>query len=236
MIEKLYRKIKRLLNVALCRDFYTSIDCKIDSTKYGSKYCGWNILSSEINHNSIVFSCGLGEDISFDVALIEEFGLTVHGFDPTPKSIDWVNSQLLSNKFVLHEIGIYSFDGVLEFHVPNKNEYVSHSAINNIYTSSNSISLPVKSVKSIVRDLGIGKIDIMKMDIEGAEYDVISDLIDCNITPRQLLVEFHHRFPEINILKTKKAIKKLREIGYKIYFISLNGEEYSFIYDPHNKY
>ena len=37
----------------------------------------------------------------------------------------------------------------------------------------------------------------MKMDIDGAWYEVLDDLPASPIKPTQLLVEFHHRFPGI---------------------------------------
>jgi hypothetical protein len=42
----------------------------------------------------------------------------------------------------------------------------------------------------------------MKMDIEGAEYEVLDGLLSSPIKPTQLLVEFHHRFPGIGLEKT----------------------------------
>ena len=40
---------------------------------------------------------GCGEDISFDLGLIEMFDCDVYGFDPTPKSIDFVNKVAGNN-------------------------------------------------------------------------------------------------------------------------------------------
>jgi hypothetical protein len=73
------------------------------------------------------------------------------------------------------------------------------------------------------------KVDILKMDIEGAEYDVICDLLNCNINVQQILVEFHHRFKDVGVLKTKQAIAELNKNGFKIFDISSLGTEYSFI-------
>ena len=67
------------------------------------------------------------------------------------------------------------------------------------------------------------------MDVEGAEYDVIKDIEISNIRPDQILVEFHHRFPDIGINKSKDAIRRLREMGYCLFAISDTGEEFSFV-------
>jgi hypothetical protein len=83
-----------------------------------------------------------------------------------------------------------------------------------------------------MQKLGHQKIDILKMDIEGAEYQVIEDLLKSGISVNQLLIEFHHRFPFVGVQKTKDAIKALNNAGYAIMAISRSGEEYTFIKTP----
>ena len=50
-----------------------------------------------------------------------------------------------------------------------------------------------------------------------------------NVDINQILIEFHHRFPSVSLNKTKEAIKKLNNKGYKIAAISDQYEEYTFI-------
>jgi hypothetical protein len=76
--------------------------------------------------------------------------------------------------------------------------------------------------------LGHRSIDVLKMDIEGAEYDVISDLLSSRVQVDQLLVEFHHRWPEIGLLKTRNTVDQLNSAGFRIFDISPSGEEFSF--------
>lgn len=77
--------------------------------------------------------------------------------------------------------------------------------------------------------LGHNQIDILKMDIEGAEYEVIQYLVENKVSINQILIEFHHRFDNIGVEKTKAAIKALAILGYKIFDVSASGEEFSFI-------
>jgi Methyltransferase FkbM domain len=78
-------------------------------------------------------------------------------------------------------------------------------------------------------ELGHAHIDLLKMDIEGAEYAVIDDLVDSNIRPAQILVEFHHRMPGIGPERTRHAVLQLRRAGFGLFAVSPSGEEYSFI-------
>jgi len=76
--------------------------------------------------------------------------------------------------------------------------------------------------------LGHRRIAVLKMDIAGAEYDVISDLLSSRAQVDQLLVEFHHRWPEIGLLKTRNTVDQLNSAGFRIFDISPSGEEFSF--------
>ena len=92
-----------------------------------------------------------------------------------------------------------------------------------------SCELPVKRMQTFLSELRHARIDLLKMDIEGAEYAVIEDLIASGILVKQLLVEFHHRWKEIGPSKTKQAIRNLNAAGYEIFAVSPSGEEYGFV-------
>ena len=60
---------------------------KVRKQTLGTEYGGWTIAPERIAEDSVIYSFGIGLDISFDLKLIEQYGAVVHGFDPTPKSI-----------------------------------------------------------------------------------------------------------------------------------------------------
>jgi hypothetical protein len=73
------------------------------------------------------------------------------------------------------------------------------------------------------------EIDVLKMDIEGAEYSVIEDLIREGIPVRQLMVEFHHRFLPGGTGKTKRTFELLEANGMKIAHVCPRMEVFTFI-------
>ena len=197
--------------------------------RFGSDYGGWDVITASIDRHSTVYSFGVGEDATFDTTLIKKFGLTVHAFDPTPKSIEWVKRQAFSDRFVMHDFGIASFDGVVSFNPPEDPSHVSHTLLDRPATKEQAISVSVKRLPTIMKELGHDQIDILKMDIEGAEYDVIDDVKSSDIRPQQILVEFHHRFPGVGLHKTKIAIEKIFSMGYSLFSVSSTNEEFCFI-------
>src|SRR5690606_25746429 len=54
--------------------------------KLGTRYGGWYVPSDLLNAQSICYCIGAGEDISFDIELINRFDCHVYTFDPTPRA------------------------------------------------------------------------------------------------------------------------------------------------------
>ena len=228
-MKKWVQWLKIRLRVLLGRDILVTPDVRLPKQRFGSQYGGWDVITRNLDKDSVVYSFGVGEDISFDVGLIDQFGLLIHAFDPTPKSINWVKSQKINACFVMHEYGIAAIDGQLSFNPPENPDHVSYTMLMRESTKSAAITVPVKRLSTVMKELGHDHIDLLKMDIEGAEYEVITDMTLADIRPSQLLVEFHHRFPEVGIEKTRQAIRDIRAMGYKLFSVSASNEEYCFI-------
>lgn len=228
-MKHVIRKLKILVKAALGREIIVRPDAFPAKERLGSEYGGWDVATGSVDSNSVVYSFGVGEDASFDTALIEKYNVTVHAFDPTPKSIEWVKTQRFSSRFVMHEYGVAAFDGKVSFNPPENPDHVSHTLLDRPSTEARAISVPVKRLSTIMKELGHSRVDLVKMDIEGAEYDVIEDIRKSDVRPRQLLVEFHHRFPGVGVRRTREAIDRLRSMGYRLFSVSDTNEEFCFI-------
>lgn len=207
---------------------------KICSEKWhGSDYGGWVICPENLSKTSIIYSFGVGEDTSWDEELIAEYGVKVFGFDPTPKSATYVQKRNLHN-FTFFQIGVADHDGLFKFYPPKNLSHVSCSIFKQQDLQDEPILVKMMTLDAIMKQLGHEKIDILKMDIEGAEYGVIEDIIKKSIFPQQILVEFHHRFSPFSIADTKRAIRDLIHNGYEVFYISNNYQEFSLIHRVFN--
>ncbi len=224
------KRAATIIRALIGREILVARDVRCKTERFGSEFAGWDVAIDRLDSDAVVYSFGVGEDASFDVGLIERFGLTIHAFDPTPKSIEWVRQQDLPSEFVLHEYGIAAFDGEADFSPPENPEHVSHTLLQRTSTREQAISVQVRRLATIAAELGHDRIDVLKMDIEGAEYEVIRDLMKGEIRPGQILVEFHHRFPEVDVDETRTAIDRLRKIGYGLFAVSPSNEEFCFIH------
>ena len=197
--------------------------------RLGTEYGGYVLNESMIPGNAVIYSLGIGEDISFDLSAIERFGASVEAFDPTPKVKKWIASQSLPSQFHFHDTGIADFDGEATFHLPPKKDWVSHSMIPSRQYSRESVQLPVIRLSTAMKLLGHTQIDVLKMDIEGAEYGVIQDIVRQRIPVQQLLVEFHHRLSSFRTADTKRAISLLKDCGMQVGYVCPRMEVFTMI-------
>jgi FkbM family methyltransferase len=198
-------------------------------TRFGTEYGGYVLDASLMRKNAVVYSLGIGEDISFDLSVIQRFGAGVEAFDPTPRVKGWLASRKLPQQFHFHETGIADFDGEAAFYLPPKKDWVSHSMIPAWQYSRPCVRFPVMRLTTAMQRLSHREIDVLKMDIEGAEYSVIEDLIREGIPVRQLMVEFHHRFLPGGTGKTKRTLELLEANGMKIAHVCPRMEVFTFI-------
>jgi FkbM family methyltransferase len=218
--------------VLLGRDFYQRRQLKRKRMKFGNRFADWTFCPDSINDESVIYSFGVGGDISFDLLLMKHFNLKVHAFDPSPGSIAWIEKQDLPEGFNFHPYGLAATDGEIAFAEPTEPGVHSLFATDYGEKSTEGLKqhiLPVHRLPTIVKNLGHSKIDILKMDIEGAEYEVIEDIITLQQPVKQVLIEFHHRFQHLGLNRTREAVIRMNQAGYRIFHVSASGEEFSFI-------
>jgi FkbM family methyltransferase len=200
--------------------------CKI--TVFGD----WGLPLDVLDKNDIVYSFGVCDDIDFELALINLKKVQVYAFDPTPYSVDWVAQQSLPTEFYFHPFAAAAEDG--EFYLyPLVNKKGKKSAIMYSFSAhqearNDGVLVKALSLKSTMHKLGHDKVDVLKMDIEGAEYDFIQSVIQSDIRPKLILVEFHHRFADFDKQNTIDTVALLRQSGYQIVYISPAGREMCF--------
>lgn len=231
MIRHVKAKIRKLLLVAGGHVGHLKPTVSVNKKWYGNDYGGFYVCQDLINANSIVYSFGIGEDISFDIELINNHNCRVFAFDPTPKSINWVKGhEKLPAKFLFLEYGLADKTGSADFFLPKNTDHVSGSLVMQDYVDdTNKISVNMKSIRDIVEQLDHDHINVLKMDIEGAEYNVLNDILSTSIEIDQILIEFHDRLFVDGTSKTIEAIRILSQKGYEIFGVSDSFQEVSFI-------
>jgi len=224
-----WQRKKRFLKRLVGKELRLRAEIDIPVVKEG----GWWFSPQDLDGTSIVYSLGVGDEINFDLALIRDYGVEVFAFDPTPNSIDMLDSSRLPDRFHFHPWAVTASDGTLRFYPRLRKDgtksEVMFTMIPEPETRDDVIEVPAYGLSTIAAKLGHQRIDLLKMDIEGAEYEVLDGLLASPIQPTQLLVEFHHRYVENGLARTYAIIDRLRAAGYRIFAISEIGREISFL-------
>jgi FkbM family methyltransferase len=178
-----------------------------DLVRLGSPYGGWWVPTSALTPGSVAYCAGAGEDVTFDLALLSR-GVRVTTFDPTPRSVKYVNSLTIEDdRFRFVPVGWWNDDTEIDLYAPSDPVHVSYSALD-LQGTGESITVPVRRVATLARELGDTTPDIIKMDIEGAEMVVIPDLLSSGPLPRVLCVEFDKVRPLRDVISLIQRIKR----------------------------
>ncbi len=227
--------------------------------RYGTEYGGFYYPEGLdlLNKDSIIYSFGVGLDISHDLMISNQLNSHIYLFDPTIESkyhVDYIKdildnkSPILSNKkygggdpnyldiclenkidtnkIHYYDYGIYKNCDRLKFYKPKNKEYVSCSLnkkMNNI-NINNFYYVYVKDLKTIMYENNHTNIDLLKIDVEGVECDIVDYLIDNNIYPIYLSIDFD----TIHIDK-ERVYNSLDKLKKYYHLIHTNGQDYSFI-------
>jgi FkbM family methyltransferase len=245
------RAMAALADVAFLRQVPAALQLVRIGTDYGGWYCCRELLSPD----RTAMCCGAGEDISFDVALNAQWEMRIICVDPTPRSIRHVAAFLAASrdgrrmlieagplsyemtgfredKFTFVPCAVWSSDGILDLFAPKDPAHVSYSAVNLQHTSE-MIQVPSSTVASLLRDSGVARLSLLKLDIEGAEYEVLRSMLSARIHPEQLLVEFDQVNQPLTPLfwvELVRVLQALRDAGYRL--VNRERANYVFVHLP----
>jgi FkbM family methyltransferase len=146
--------------------------------------------------------------------------------DPTPRAVAYMNSLNLPPNLTFLPVGVAGANREARFYEPRDPANVSYSLANLQHTGA-FVSAPVRTLASIMKDLDHAEIDLLKLDIEGAEYEVLDSLHRDGIYPRTLCVEFDQPHP---VLDTWRTVRRLRRVGYEP--VKVDGLNCTFVRKP----
>lgn len=229
-MKKFLSQIKLRIMILIGKVSLIKKDVDYNYIWYGSDYGGFFVYPDILNNESIIYSFGVGEDISFEKDIIKDHQCRVYSFDPTPKSINWVKKQQLPTGLRFFEYGLDSKTSYVDFNLPKNKDYISGSIAKHLNVDINDkILVQVKCLSDITKELEHNHIDVLKIDIEGSEYEVIDSILSSQIEIKQILVELHERFFPDGKSKTTEFLKKMKDYGYNIFAVSDSMMEVSFI-------
>lgn len=175
----------------------------------------------DLNENSIVFDLGVYEGF-FSEKIHNKYGCYVYGFEPVKSFFE--NSKKILQKYEkikLFNYGIGSEDSYQEISIQNDSSSIF------INKSKITEKIQIKDIEKVLIDLNINFIHLIKINVEGCEYQILEKMIKSGIINKfkNIQVQFHDF-----ISNAKEKRKKIQEMLKKTHDITYN---YEFVWENH---
>jgi len=149
-------------------------------------------LDYDLDSESVVFDLG-GYQGQWASDLFACHGSRIHVFEPVPEYAQRIRRRFTSNaRITVHECGLASINAQVDFYM--QDDGTSQFRPN----KGASVSGTLREAAGYMEEMGITRIDLMKINIEGGEYDLLEHLIASHWIGRirDLQVQFHDCVPD----------------------------------------
>ena len=173
------------------------------------------IKENLLNSKSIIYSFGIGENLGFEKKIADTFKCSVYCFDPTSLAKNFMEKEKYNKTLIIFQpYGIWNVDGKIKFFYQDENNLNnSGGSITNLFETNKYDLLECFKLSTLMKKNNHNKVDVVKLDIEGASIEVIHDFMNENINPNQIVVEFEYsETDEIDESEFKIWSKRLKEI------------------------
>lgn len=173
-------------------------------------------LDYELNEESILFDMG-GYDGQFASDFYSKFLCNIYIFEAHKPFAENIKIRFKrNNKIRVFDYGLASEDGYLEISIDS----VSSSTFKK---TNEMATIALKKASEFINNQKISKIDLMKINIEGGEYDLLHHLIDSNKIQniRNLQIQFHDFVPDAldKMYNVRALLSKTHQPTYLCDFI-----------------
>jgi FkbM family methyltransferase len=135
----------------------------------------------------------------------ELYGCRVYAFEPNPTAFEHLAARFAEVPSVtplMYGLGPSDTTLPLELDGPGS------SLHGTVESSGRTVDVEIRDVVATFAELGLDRVDLIKINIEGAEYDLLDRMIDAGLVPkvRYLLIQFHEWHPSAH--RRRRAIRR----------------------------
>lgn len=168
-------------------------------------------LDYNLNRRSTVFDLG-GHTGQWTKEMYSRYSCNIRVFEPVDAFADRIEERFRGkNKIILHRFGLAGETGEAEI-------ILSDTASSIYKKNGQKARISLVKASGFIDENNIQSIDLMKINIEGAEYDLLEHLIDSNVVRRikNLQIQFHDFGPDAEN-RRKRIQSTLNETHYLTY-------------------
>lgn len=153
----------------------------------------------------------------------------VYTFEPEPSNFKKLTDNVALNKFtnvLLNQLAVSDRSLNLKFYLSTGNNSGVHSLIYNASLNSDYIEVPAIKMDEYVIEHNIGKVDLIKIDVEGAELDVLNGMQSLLKKDKPIIimevVSEYLKSRNSSAIQFKQMMKS--QYGYEAYLPTINGD------------
>jgi FkbM family methyltransferase len=181
-----------------------------------------------VEQGDVVFDIGFNYGL-FSLQALYKGASFVYGFEPNKKLVNLFNNNCGSNRVKLFEVAVGSENGKATFF---ENEWPGKASMDsnvNSDTQTISYNVDVKAFNDILIENNITKIDYLKVDCEGSEYEIFKSMDNKFLKENvnKIAIEFHHPLTDKKVIG---LIEKLRITGFETKSIYKDGDTTGMLY------
>jgi FkbM family methyltransferase len=146
-----------------------------------------------LNQNSVVFDLG-GYVGDFAAEIHNQYKCKIYLFEPVPDFFTACQKRFQDNKEILiYPFGLASENGTFPISFD-----ANASSITVANEKSSTINVQVQSIADFISSNKITSIDLMKINIEGGEFDILPSLISTGLINiiNEFQIQFHDFIPD----------------------------------------
>ncbi|MBN1415295.1 MAG: FkbM family methyltransferase [Bacteroidales bacterium] len=187
------------------------------------------IFFENFTENSVIIDVGCGYNAELSQYLINKYKLTAYAVDPTEKHAPALKDLVdrYSPHFIHLPYAVVSKNDEIDFFETLDHESGSllNDHCNIVKDRIRKYTVQGKNISTLIQGIGTDKVELLKLDLEGAEYELIDHLTAEELAPvRQLFIEFHHHaFRRIHRRDTIKAVSVIKSLGFKAFTLDSNN-------------
>jgi len=166
-----------------------------------------------VSRDSIVIDLGANHG-GFSHTMANNFKCKCIAIEPNPALCKTIKPHAL---ITVKNVAVAATSGILPFHVCKNDEASSLIRTDN-NDAIETIQVPSITLRALLAQLNIESVDLLKMDIEGAEIDVLNECPDdllCRV--KQITVEFHDFNGLISRESAVGVIDRLHQLGFHVF-------------------
>lgn len=166
-------------------------------------------LNYDLNINSVVFDVG-GYEGRWANDIFSKYQCNIHIFEPVPFFANNIKKKFEKNKKIyIHQFGLSKEDS-------NRKIYVDKDGSSLFRGKNNTEEIKLVNLRNFFIQNKIDFVDLMKINIEGGEYDLLEELIETGLIKKikNIQVQFHDFVP--NAKKRMKKIQNELETTHKL--------------------